>query len=866
MLFNPLFIQSTGLSDTSSALKPSKLNSSSYLFSDIIKIIKENTLGESSPGLPVKGVTPALTTGTAAVPQESFGHLLTLAEDNSTADSINISLNDLLKNLLITSTSEQVNNSAQTGNTANETTDSNKSSVILSKTDLENLIQKLASVFAQLNLSTDSLKLIVPANSGPVCQVNTGKNKVQNSTNQQGNNTAELVIDLSQAETQTNSSSGAVNQESLLNSLLSAITSILNNSVNDTTVKNGGKASADSSKTDPLSPDEISKAQQLAATLISLYQENKGLIIDVNSGNDSVKIEISGSNQAANPSDKNITDTNANNQVQAGISVKENQSGVNSVQSNQPNVSIKSRGTVQSNTNAVSQSNPEDVNVKVQNAQSGNSAEKAAAVISNAKDIILDYKNDKVSSTNKIIKDAVPTNGNVKVQADANVNPGNKIKVVSDQNNNTGSAEKPVNQDISGLKNNDKVIITVSSKLNNSVPVDGSGKTTVEASIKAATVTDTQSIKTGISKLNSVIDNEAPALVKQSTAADNDTAFSTNAKAESVNKNNVPASDKMEAKVSVDAEISTSDIKNRPADNSGAKVLFNTTEDSTKAKADTIISAKNSNQTNINQTVDTASEEYNAGLNFNDVSNETVKDTSGDIIQKSNQASQTNIVNRQPDNVSKDQVDQTSNFNQSTNDSLGQVLNDKQENAFNDQQQKKPADTNKTAGVKPAEQMPAEYLLNTAGSIKEKFLNQTSSTDSPAKTIKITEITKEITNLVQHNNSQSVVLQLKPESLGKIKVSIDVNNNTVNARVEVDTEAVKQIVQNNTTELRQSLNLNGMQLSSISVNVSGGEQKPYQPHPQRKKSGYQTNDKRIEDNASLASAKSLGYNTYEYLI
>ena len=99
-----------------------------------------------------------------------------------------------------------------------------------------------------------------------------------------------------------------------------------------------------------------------------------------------------------------------------------------------------------------------------------------------------------------------------------------------------------------------------------------------------------------------------------------------------------------------------------------------------------------------------------------------------------------------------------------------------------------------------------------------------------------------------------------------MKVTVDINNNTVNARVEVDTEAVKQIVQNNTTELRQSLSLNGMQLSTLSVNVSGGEQKPYQPFKPKKKSGYQASDKRIEDNVSLASAKSLGYNTYEYLI
>jgi len=195
-----------------------------------------------------------------------------------------------------------------------------------------------------------------------------------------------------------------------------------------------------------------------------------------------------------------------------------------------------------------------------------------------------------------------------------------------------------------------------------------------------------------------------------------------------------------------------------------------------------------------------------------------------------------------------------------------QVLNNNQGNSSYNQLQKKPSDDNKNSDIKTVEQIANNFSIKTTDSVKEKFLNQTSPTDSAAKTIKITQITKEISTLIQQNNSKSVVLQLKPESLGKIKVTLNVNDNSVNARVEVDTEAVRQIVQNSTTELRQSLSSNGMQLSSLSVNVSSDEQKPNQLHAQKKKSGYHTTEKRIEDNPSFATLKSMGYNTYEYLI
>jgi flagellar hook-length control protein FliK len=244
----------------------------------------------------------------------------------------------------------------------------------------------------------------------------------------------------------------------------------------------------------------------------------------------------------------------------------------------------------------------------------------------------------------------------------------------------------------------------------------------------------------------------------------------------------------------------------------------------------------------------------------------SISSNESEFEQKNITQSNNNTAGLQSDNSSNKSTGDINAVKQDSPDQVVQVANSSQGSSFNDQQQKKFSDGSKNSDANVIGQIANDFSTKTTDSIKETLVNPTSSTDSSVKTVKITDITKEISDIIQQNNSKTVVMQLKPESLGKIQVTVDVNNNAVSAKVVVDTEAVKQIVQNNTMELRQSLNSNGMQLSSLSVNVSGGEQKSYQSHTLKKKSGYQTSDRRVENNESLGSAKVLGYNTYEYLI
>ncbi len=134
------------------------------------------------------------------------------------------------------------------------------------------------------------------------------------------------------------------------------------------------------------------------------------------------------------------------------------------------------------------------------------------------------------------------------------------------------------------------------------------------------------------------------------------------------------------------------------------------------------------------------------------------------------------------------------------------------------------------------------------------------------KTVKANELMNEINRFVQQGNSKSALLKLDPENLGKVKIVLDVVDKSVHASVEVENENVRQIVQNNINELKQSLNLSGLQLSSVNVSLNNNDENTNKSLTQKKKSGYNQYERKIEEPAGAVSSKSMGYNTYDYLI
>ena len=138
------------------------------------------------------------------------------------------------------------------------------------------------------------------------------------------------------------------------------------------------------------------------------------------------------------------------------------------------------------------------------------------------------------------------------------------------------------------------------------------------------------------------------------------------------------------------------------------------------------------------------------------------------------------------------------------------------------------------------------------------------SQDVP-KIIKTQEIIPEFTKVIHTGEKQSMTFQLTPENLGKVKLIVELVENQINTRIEVENEQVKQFIQSNLEQLKQNLQSSGIQLSTVNVSLTESEQKFSKGFAPRKKSGERVNKVKASDEQTRPTQKSLGYNTYEFL-
>jgi hypothetical protein len=135
------------------------------------------------------------------------------------------------------------------------------------------------------------------------------------------------------------------------------------------------------------------------------------------------------------------------------------------------------------------------------------------------------------------------------------------------------------------------------------------------------------------------------------------------------------------------------------------------------------------------------------------------------------------------------------------------------------------------------------------------------------KTIDSNEIVNEISKLASDKDQKNIVLKLVPETLGKVKIMLDISNNIIHAHAEVESEAAKSLMQNNLGNLKQALAQQGMQLNSLNISLSNHqEQKSNRSYLSKRKYSYsEPQIGEIDENEHTNVSKHYGYNTYEYL-
>ena len=69
---------------------------------------------------------------------------------------------------------------------------------------------------------------------------------------------------------------------------------------------------------------------------------------------------------------------------------------------------------------------------------------------------------------------------------------------------------------------------------------------------------------------------------------------------------------------------------------------------------------------------------------------------------------------------------------------------------------------------------------------------------------------------------------LRPEALGEVRLKIQVEGDIVMARITVENQQVKQIVESNLNSLKNALTEHNLQTGSFSVDVGGSDSDPYE--------------------------------------
>lgn len=89
-----------------------------------------------------------------------------------------------------------------------------------------------------------------------------------------------------------------------------------------------------------------------------------------------------------------------------------------------------------------------------------------------------------------------------------------------------------------------------------------------------------------------------------------------------------------------------------------------------------------------------------------------------------------------------------------------------------------------------------------------------------------------------NGNQNEIKLRLDPPSLGTVRMSVSTSGESVRTLIIAENPVVKQIIENNISQLRDSFASQGMKMESVSVHVGGDSNQNSSQDPKHKDLGY----------------------------
>ncbi len=826
MQFNPLFIQPVSTTDpsvktsTSFVQKQMNLNNSSYLFSDIIRIVNENLPDEQQTALSdVNDNTPSYLSIDDNFKYRMF---ITLAEsaqskDNNLTANLNGSDVQFPVSFFTTASSKPISGTSPENKAANLQDITSKS---VDGTGIESIINQLSALFAKLGIKPKSIELnksvttqVTPSDIKNLFQkidqaISSNKSNDQNTTN-------------SEDKKSTKNSEAALNISNLLSGMLQSNNSIhLELTANGNSVKleiastvadaanrsGNGKIITSVSEIDKNA--DISNNSNLFFPVIKDKTESKNSTSAGQVKNKIIEVLPSGnSSKLAEIPDASVVTKNSPSSLKVTYNQDSNSELItksipNKISSEEAGIEGVNYPDLQSvDLNAKDLVNSETTNKTQTKLQDNKFSNRTDISSSNTKNQL----NEHLST--ETLKD-IQTTGTTKNYSRPDEFINSVPKAAKDGSVQSFSSLK-TQMNMPPFAETDKNIPISEINKNNTKSTANKFFISVSRTAKDDQVKDTYSTNNNIQNLKKFIAENPNSDIKFKLEIKNPNQ-----------QNSVNAPDQKK-------EIENLSFKNKSAaDILNPDSSLNTSKSESFEQSKQIFLNLNHSNETINESKDANSKSET--INITELTSESRKVS--EFNKNQSGSSFNNTDNKASDNSSKE--------NQGTQvkkaDLSFSVLNQ-----------------NSTA------EMP--------NSVREMVINDKLPNNELPKTYKLSEAINEIKSLMTKGDTKSAVLQLAPESLGKVKVTLDVTSNSVHAHIEVDNETVKQAVQNNVNDLKQSLNQNGMQLNSFTVNLSGGEQRQNKFFNLKKKLNYQNIKVQEEDNQESYSTKSLGYNTYEYL-
>ena len=154
---------------------------------------------------------------------------------------------------------------------------------------------------------------------------------------------------------------------------------------------------------------------------------------------------------------------------------------------------------------------------------------------------------------------------------------------------------------------------------------------------------------------------------------------------------------------------------------------------------------------------------------------------------------------------------------------------------------------------------------NVAGLNNGAQNKSTLENESNHKVIKSVEVLKEVAKFISKQEKGSLSFDIKPEQLGKMKITLDTVDHVLRAKIEVDSEQARQLIERNLDKLHQELADNGIELNSLNISLSNSKQQKGERETMNNNNRQTQNLGQVGEIQEEEQKKTLGYNTYEYI-